>query len=106
MEPSNVVNLGVVGLHFRAAQNIAPRLMQLVGDAPEWSAKLLDRLCGQVMALMVVGGQDAMPLPIQLAAREQKGLDNFLEYYSRSIIEALKQREVEEIWLSGLDEEL
>lgn len=106
MEPSNVVSLGVVGLHFRAAQNVAPRLMQLVGDAPEWSAKLLDRLCGQVMALMVVGGQDAMPLPIQLAAREQKGLDNFLEYYSRSIIEALKQREVEEIWLSGLDEEL
>ena len=106
MEPSDVVNLGVVGLHFRAAQNVAPRLMQLIGDAPDWTAKLLDRVCGQVMALMVVGGQDAMPLPIQLAAREQEGLANFLNYYSLSIVESLKQREIEDIWLSGLNEEL
>ncbi|MCM1984752.1 hypothetical protein [Lyngbya confervoides] len=105
MEPSDVVDLGVLGLHFRAGQNTAPRLMQLIGNAPDWNTALLDRVCGQVMALMVVGGQDAMPLPIQLAAREQKGLSNFLDYYSRSIVEALKQREVEDIWLSGLDEE-
>lgn len=106
MEPSDVVSLGVVGLHFRAAQNIAPRLVQLIGDAPDWTAKLLDRVCGQVMALMVVGGQDAMPLPIQLAAPEQKTLDNFLDFYSRSVVASLKQREIENIWLSGLDEEL
>ncbi|WP_373546378.1 hypothetical protein [Chamaesiphon sp.] len=106
MEPSDVANLGVVGLHFRAAQNIAPRLMQSIGDAPDWTAKLLDRVCSQVMALMVVGGQDALPLPIQLAAQEQKALAKFLDFYSRSVVESLKQREIENIWLSGLEEEL
>jgi hypothetical protein len=81
-------------------------LIQLIGDAPDWTAKLLDRVCGQVMALMVSGGQDAMPLPIQLAAREQECLNDFLNYYSQSINASLKQREIDNIWLSGLNEEL
>ena len=106
MEPRDVIDLGVTGFHFRAAQNTGIRLMQLIGAAPDWTAKLLDQVCGQVMGLTIVGGQDAMPLPIQLAAREHKGLKNFLEYYSRSVVEGLKQREVEEIWLSGLEEEI
>lgn len=106
MEPKGVIDLGVTGFHFRAAQNTGIRLMQLIGTAPDWTAKLLDQVCGQVMGLTIVGGQDAMPLPIQLAAREHKGIKSFLEYYSRSVIESLKQREVEEIWLSGLEEEI
>lgn len=106
MEPSDVINLGVTGLHFRAAQNTGPRLMQLIGSAPDWTTPLLDKICGETMGLTVVGGQDAMPLPIQLAAREHKGLKAFLDYYSRSVVDALKQREVEDIWLSGLDEEI
>jgi hypothetical protein len=106
MEPKDITEMGLVGLHFRAAQNTGPLLMQLVGNAPEWTASLIDRVCSQVMALMVVGGQDAMPLPIQLAASEQKLLNNFLHNYSQSIKEALKERKVEEIWLSGLNEEL
>lgn len=105
MEPSDIVSLGVVGLHFRASQQTGPLLMQLIGDESNWSAKQLDRVCGQVMALMVVGGQNAAPLPIQLAQREQQGLKNWLEFYSQSIVNALKQREVEDIWLSSLDEE-
>lgn len=106
MEPSDIAQLGIIGLHFRAAQNTGPRLLQLVGDAPAWTAHMIDRICSQVMALMVVGGQEAMPLPIQLAAREQQGLSRFLKHYSQSVIDALKHREVEDIWLSGLEEGL
>jgi hypothetical protein len=105
MEPLDITKLGLVGLHFRAAQNTGPLLMQLVGNAPEWTAPLIDRVCSQVMALMVVGGQDAMPLPIQLAASEQKILNKFLQIYSQNIKGALKERKVEELWLSSLDEE-
>lgn len=105
MEPSEVISLGVVGLHFRAAQQTGPRLMQLIGNESNWTAKLLNRICGQVMSLMVVGGQEAAPLPMQLAEREQQGLRNWLEFYSQSIVTALKQREVEDIWLSDLDED-
>lgn len=105
MEPSDVVNLGVIGLHFRAAQQTGPQLMQLVGNESNWTARLLDQVCGQVMSLMVVGGQEAAPLPIQLAEREQQGLISWLEFYSQSLVNALKQREVEDVWLSGLNED-
>lgn len=106
MEPSDTAALGVIGLHFRAAQNTGPQFLQLVGDTPAWTAELIDLVCSQVMSLIVVGGQEAMPLPIQLAAREQQCLDKFLETYSNSIIDSLKNREVEDIWLSGLEEDL
>ena len=39
MEPGAVVDLGVIGLHFRAGQTTEPRLMQLVGDAPAWTSR-------------------------------------------------------------------
>jgi hypothetical protein len=51
MEPGNVVELGVVGLHFRAGQTTEPRLMQLVGDAPAWTAEAIDEIVGLTMAL-------------------------------------------------------
>ena len=105
MEPGDVVNSGIVGLHFRALPNTAPRLLQFVGNAPEWTPKLIDRVCGQVIAAIVAGGRDAMPLPIQLAERELSGLGRFLEYYSKSVVEALRQEDVEDIWLSGLNDE-
>lgn len=56
------------------------------------------------MALTVSGNSQATPLPIQLAEREQQALDNFLEYYSQSLQAEIKRREVENLWLSDLDD--
>src|SRR5213075_2000811 len=42
MEPGSVVDLGVIGLHFRAGQTTEPRLMQLIGDAPAWTTEAID----------------------------------------------------------------
>jgi hypothetical protein len=103
MEPSDVVNLGVVGLHFRAGQTTEPRLMQLVGDAPAWTTEAIDEVVGMTMALTAVGGAEATPLPVQLAARELTALGPFVEHYSRSVAGELKRREIENIWLSDFD---
>lgn len=103
MEPGAVVDLGVIGLHFRAGQTTEPRLMQLVGDAPAWTSAAIDEVVGLTMALTAVGGAAATPLPVQLAERELSALGPFLEHYSRSVAGELKRRDIESIWLSDFD---
>lgn len=103
MEPGSVVDLGVIGLHFRAGQTTQPRLMQLIGDAPAWTASAIDEVVGLTMALTAVGGAASAPLPVQLAERELNALGPFLEHYSRSVAGELKRRELESIWLSDWD---
>ena len=103
MEPGSVVDLGVLGLHFRAGQTTQPRLMQLIGDAPAWDAAALDRIVGLTMALTAVGGAASAPLPVQLAERELNALGAFLENYSRSVAGEFKRRDLENLWLSDWD---
>jgi hypothetical protein len=103
MEPGSVVDMGVIGLHFRAGQTTEPRLMQFVGDAPAWTANAIDEIVGLTMALTAVGGSRSAPLPIQLAERELNALGPFLEHYSRSVAGELKRRDLENIWLSDWD---
>jgi hypothetical protein len=103
MEPGSVVELGVIGLHFRAGQTTEPQLMQLVGDAPAWTRAAIDEVVGLTMALTAVGGALSAPLPVQLAERELNALGPFLEHYGRSVAGELKRRELESIWLSDWD---
>lgn len=103
MEPGLVVDMGVIGLHFRAGQTTEPRLMQLVGDAPAWTSTAIDEVVGMTMALTAVGGALSAPLPVQLAERELNAVGPFLEHYSRSVAGELKRRELESIWLSDWD---
>ncbi|WP_321946815.1 hypothetical protein [Paraburkholderia sp. J10-1] len=103
MEPGSVVDMGVIGLHFRAGQTSEPRLMQLVGDAPAWTSTAIDEIVGTTMALTAVGGALSAPLPVQLAERELNALGPFLEHYSRSVAGELKRRELESVWLSDWD---
>lgn len=104
MEPKDLARHGVLGFHFKAAQNNSPLLLQFLGDEPSWTRTDIDRLAGQVMAITSLGGRRALPLPIQLAAREQRALDQFIEYYSRSVKDQIRRREVENLWLSDIDE--
>ena len=104
MEPADVVTRGVLGFHFRAGTGTPPRLVQLVGDEPDWQREDLDRLAGLVAALTVVGGPRAAPIPIQLADREQDGLKRFLHSYTAAVHHDMEQKEVEDIWLSDLEE--
>ena len=103
MEPAAVVNLGVIGLHFKAGQTTEPRLLQIIGDAPEWTTSAIDRLVGLTMALTAIGGARSAPLPIQLAQRELNALKPFLENYSRAVAGEMKERKIENVWFSDWD---
>jgi hypothetical protein len=104
MEPADVVGRGVLGFHYRAGTGTPPRLVQLVGDEPDWQREDLDRLAGLVAGLTVVGGPRAAPVPIQLASREQEALERFLRSYTAAVHQGMEKKEVEDVWLSGLDE--
>jgi hypothetical protein len=104
MEPALLPELGVLGVHYRANQNAGPRLLQLIGDAPGWDASGIDLITGHVMALTATGGEKALPFPIQLAQRELKALDHFLESYRRGIAQEMRSRRIEDAWLEELDE--
>jgi hypothetical protein len=56
------------------------------------------------MALTVVGGQHAFPLPIQLAVKELMALDGFLDHYRAGVHEEMKRKSIENIWLSEMDD--
>lgn len=103
MEPTSVVTHGVLGLHFRAGQTTEPRLMQLIGNAPEWNRERIDEVVGLTMALTAVGGARSAPLPVQLAEKELDAVGPFIEHYGRSVAGELKRRDIERLWLSDLD---
>ena len=56
------------------------------------------------MALTATGGEKALPFPIQLAQRELKALEHFLENYRRGIAQEMRSRRIEDAWLEELDD--
>lgn len=103
MEPRDVVKEGVIGFHYRAGTQTTPLLIQLLGAEPGWNSASLDLLAGRLMALTVLAGHHAVPLPLQLASREHVALKHFLALYTKSIGAAMKERSVEDIWLADFD---
>ncbi len=106
MEPRDVVKEGVIGFHYRAGAQNNPLLVQLLGAEPGWDSAALDLLAGRLMALTVLTGRDAIPLPLQLAAREQLALPHFLALYTKSVGAEMKKKSIEDIWLADFDEPL
>lgn len=104
MEPHEVAGGGVVGLHYCAGPGTPPRLLQIIGDEPGWRGADLDELTGRLMALTVAGGKQAWPMPVQLAMRELASLDGFIEHYKAGIHGEMKKRNIEDVWLSELDD--
>ena len=91
-------------MHYCAGPGTPPRLVQMIGDEPAWTASDLDELTGRLMALTVAGGKGAWPMPVQLAARELTSLDGFIEHYRSGVHGEMKKRSIEDIWLSELDD--
>jgi hypothetical protein len=104
MEPEAVAAEGVIGLHYCAGPGISPRLIELIGDEPGWQPADLDRLVGTLTALTVAGGDQAWPIPVQLAARELAGLERFIIHYRAGVHAEMKKRSIEDVWLSEIDD--
>lgn len=104
MEPERVREHGVVGLHYCAGPGTPPRMLQLVGDEPAWRVIDFDDVVGKLMALTVIGGSKAWPLPLQLAAQELTAIPQFIEHYRSAVHAEMKSKNIEDVWLSQMDD--
>jgi hypothetical protein len=105
MEPTEAVKAGVIGFHYRGGQSSQIQMVQLAGEAQDWNTKTIDAVAWKLMSLDIQGQSKPMPLPQLLAMQQLKMLDQFATYYRQGLSDAIKNNDVEDTWLSGLDEE-
>lgn len=105
MEPSEAVEAGVIGFHYRGGHSSQINMVQLAGEAQDWDTKKLDAVAWKLMSLDIQGQSKTKPLPQLLSIQQLKMLDKFAEYYRQGLSDAIKNNDVEDTWLSGLDEE-
>ena len=103
MEPANLVDeLGVAGFHYRSGVRADPLLVQLLGNDAHWTKQHLSELAGILIAATVQRDRYAVPVPFQLAEQQLHNLSNFLKQYCLTMRQELKNREIEDSWLSDL----
>ena len=106
MEPAEAVEVGVIGFHVKGGHSSQLQMVQLAGEEPDWNTERLDSVAWKLMVLDMQNRRKARPLPQLLGEQQLKILDQFAMYYRQGLNEALRKNEVEDTWLSGLDEEL
>lgn len=106
LEPAEAADGGVIGFHYRGGQSSQIQMVQLAGEEQDWDTAKLDAVAWKLMALDIQGQSKAKPLPQLLAMQQLKMLDQFANYYRQGLSDAIKNNEVEDTWLSGLDEDL
>lgn len=105
LEPSEAVTPGVTGFHYKGGRGSQIQMVQLAGEEPDWNTKTLDEVAWKLMVLDMQNRKKVLPLPQLLGQEQLKLLEQFVIYYRQGISEALKKNDIEETWLSGLDEE-
>ena len=104
MEPASLVDdIGVVGFHYRSGIRTEPLLVQLLGNDACWTRQKLNHLAGVLIASTVRKEGYAVPVPFQLAEQQLHGISNFLKQYCFTMKQELKNREIEDSWISDLE---
>lgn len=105
MEPSESVEHGVVGFHFRGGRSSEIQMAQLAGEEADWSRETLDSVAWKLMVLDMQGQKRSTPLPQLMGQQQLKMLEQFTAFYRQGLSQAMKENKIEETWLSGLFEE-
>ncbi len=104
MEPASLVDeIGVIGFHYRSTVRAEPLLVQLLGNDVNWTKPQLNELAGILIAATVQRDKYAVPVPFQLAHHSLHSLSNFLDQYCLTMRQELKNREIEDSWLTDLE---
>lgn len=106
IEPANVRDLGLMGMHIKAGNNTPPLLIEVLGKASDWDSEMLDRLCSEIMSLITFDQAKALPIPLWYAKYALKPIEarpGVLEYYKSHAKEMLKNEDLEAIWKEDLD---
>lgn len=106
LEPEELRNLGLMGMHIKAGNSTPPLLIEMLGTVNDWSTDMLDELAAQVMSLITFDQSKAKPLPMWYAEYALKPIEvrpGVLEYYKAEAKQMLREQELENVWKDGFD---
>jgi len=110
LEPEQLRNLGLMGMHIKAGNTTPPLLVEVLGTVKDWDTWMLDELASQIISLITFDQAKALPMPLwyaKYALRPIEATDNgknrILEYYKVQARESLKNEDLESIWKENLD---
>ena len=110
LEPEQLRDIGLMGMHIKAGNTTPPLLVEVLGTVKDWNTDMLDELASQIISLITFDQAKALPMPLwyaKYALRPIEATDNgknrILEYYKVQARESLKNEELESIWKENLD---
>jgi len=111
LEPEELRDMGLMGMHIKAGNTTPPLLVEVLGTVNDWDTEMLDELASQIISLITFDQQKALPMPLWYAkyslrpieATNDNGKNRILEYYKIQARESLKNEELESIWKENLD---
>jgi hypothetical protein len=110
LEPEELRDTGLMGMHIKAGNNTPPLLVEVLGNVMDWNTDMLDELASQIISLITFDQEKALPMPLWYAKYALKpieatdnGKNRILEYYKLQARESLKNEELESIWKENLD---
>lgn len=110
LEPEELRDMGLMGMHIKAGNTTPPLLVEVLGTVKEWDTEMLDELASQIISLITFDQEKALPMPLWYAKYSLKpieatdnGKNRILEYYKVQARESLKNEELESIWKENLD---
>lgn len=110
LEPEELRNIGLMGMHIKAGNTTPPLLVEVLGTVNDWNTEMLDELASQIISLITFDQEKALPMPLWYAKYSLKpieatnnGKNVILEYYKAQARESLKNEELESIWKENLD---
>ncbi|WP_271715366.1 hypothetical protein [Anaeromicropila herbilytica] len=110
LEPEQLRDIGLMGMHIKAGNATSPLLVEVLGTVKDWNTGMLDELASQIISLITFDQSKALPMPLwyaKYALRPLEATDNgknrILEYYKVQARESLKNEELESIWKENLD---
>lgn len=110
LEPEQLRDIGLMGMHIKAGNTTPPLLVEVLGTVKDWDTDMLDELASQIISLITFDQEKALPMPLWYAKYSlrpieatDKGKNRILEYYKAQARESLKNEELESIWKENLD---
>lgn len=110
LEPEELREFGLMGMHIKAGNNTPPLLVEVLGTAMAWNTDMLDELASQIISLITFDQEKAIPMPLWYAKyalkpieATERGKNRILEYYKIQARESLKNEDLESIWKENLD---
>lgn len=110
LEPEELRDIGLMGMHIKAGNTTPPLLVEVLGTVKDWNTEMLDELASQIISLITFDQEKALPMPLWYAKYSLKpieatnnGKNVILEYYKAQARESLKNEELESIWKENLD---